>query len=303
MLSPRFKSSVTKVLGERWIAYIERKKIGGDNGQKGVRFEDFFAAYRLAEELSNRLASPSNPTPFMALQAEAIVDDLVVTWGNSKATYYQCKNVAKISWSSGTHPLADDFRAQYLLSSHLNQTDIRTAIVVPTEELSRTLACSTPSEISHHTDVLCFPYCDGKFNRLVLENSQLRDLLIKLSRVADPANDELVNVFGALLHGILSNNGRGDCDQLFLGAQSLSPHLIRLMPDQLADFKVLDGFETTLAKVAGLMYRFSRGFFHWKAFGTSGVFHQNCLSQEFERFQRRVVECQPATFDEFEVLL
>lgn len=25
--------------------------------------------------------------------------------------------------------------------------------------------------------------------------------------------------------------------------------------------------------------------------------------KEFERFQRRVVECQPATFDEFEVLL
>lgn len=303
MLSPQFVSSVTQALDKNWLTYIERKRRGGDNGQKGVRFEDFFAAYRLAEELCRKLVAPENEVPFFELQAEAIVDDLVVTWGSSKAIYYQCKNVAEISWDSGKHPLSHDFHAQYLLSSYVNQTNVRTAVVVPTEKLSRMLTCSTPTNISHHTDVLCFPYCDGKLNRVVLESPALRSFLTQLSRVEDPKDDELVDVFGALLHGILSNHGRGDCGQFLSGAQSLSPHLIRLMPDQLTHFKLLEGFEATLAKVEGLLYRLSRGFFHWEAFGTSGVFRQNCLSQEFERFQRRIVECQPATFDEFEVLL
>jgi hypothetical protein len=211
--------------------------------------------------------------------------------------------VATISWSAGEHPLKDDFNAQITLCTHLNQQSVRTTLVVPTEQLSQDLQGSIPGAIAAHTDVFWFPYCDGKVNRLVLENPALRSLLKQLARVDNPTNDELTNVFGALLHGITIKDGRGTCDDLLAGAQSLCPHLMRLMPDQVNGFKLLDGFDEVLAKIDGLMYRLSKGFFHWEAFGTSGVFPQNCLSQEFGRFQRRVVESKPVTFDEFEILL
>lgn len=303
MLSPPFKNAVIQSLGEDWATYVANKRQGGNNGQKGVRFEDFFATYRLAEELCAGVATPGKSMPFLELQAEAIVDDLVVKWGQDQATYYQCKNVISVSWAAGTNPLQDDFSAQVALCTHLNQPNVRTALVVPTEKLSQSLQCSIPKAIATHTDVLYFPYCDGKVNRLIFESTAVLNSLTQLARVDNPTNDELANVFGALLHGITINNGRGTCDDLLASAQSLSPHLIRLMPDQVSNFKLLDGFDETLAKIGGLVYRLSKGFFHWEAFGTSGVFSQNCLSQEFERFQRRVVENKPVTFDGFEILL
>lgn len=305
MLSPYLKNAVTTCLGPDWATYVANKRQGGNNGQKGVRYEDFFATHRLAEELCASLDTTGTPMPFFELQAEAIVDDLVVRWGQSQTTYYQCKNVQAVSWNSGTgeHSLQSDFNAQVVLSAYLEQPNVRTTLVVPTQTLSNNLQSSCPAAIANHTDVLYFPYCDGKMNRLVHENSAVLSSLTQLARVDNPTNDELANVFGALLHGITINNGQGTCGDLLASAQSLSPHLIRLMPDQVSAFNLLDGFDGVLAKIDGLKYRLSKGFFHWEAFGTSGVFPQNCLSQEFERFQRRVVQQMPVTFDEFEVLL
>ncbi len=303
VLTPQFKHDVTQSLGADWAIYVTNKRQGGDNGQKGVRFEDFFAAYRLAAELVTDLLSPGIALPFFQLQAEAVVDDLVVTWGNSQANYYQCKNVAAVSWTSGAHPLQEDFGAQAVLSAHQNQGGAKTTLVVPNEPLFASLNASIPASIVAHTDVVWFPYCEGKLNRIVLESSDLRHSLTQLARVDNPSDDELVNVYGALMYGLMANNFQGDCHALLAGAQSLSPHLIRLMPHQVANFALLDGFEEALASVDGLVYRLSKGFFHWEAYGTSGVFSQNCLSIEFERFQRRVVERKPTTFDDFEVLL
>lgn len=111
-------------------------------------------------------------------------------------------------------------------------------------------------------------------------------------------------MLGALLHGITTaNSGCGTCDELLISAQSLSPHLIRLMPHQIVDFTLLDGFTEVLDQIDGLLYCLSKGFFQWEAFGTSGVFPHNCLSQEFGRFQRRIINHKPPTFDAFELLL
>lgn len=92
--------------------------------------------------------------------------------------------------------------------------------------------------------------------------------------------------------------------QACLGAaQSLCPHVIRLMPAQLTEFSLMPGFEEQLARIRGLNYDLSRGFFCWKGFGMSGVLPYNCLDEQFVRFQNRVLDLKPTTFDAFERLL
>lgn len=304
MLSRPYADALTHCLGSKWAAYVGKKRIGGDGGAKGVRYEDYFAAFQLAKALCARVKNSAEPFPHLAQQADAIVDDVVLTWAvTAAAHYFQCKNVESISWTSGTHPLVDDFHAQAVMAEYEGIVDWKTLLVVPTSELKGNLDAKVPAKISSHSEVIHFPYCEGRLNRLVLECVELRLYLAELARVDKPTDDELSNVLGALVHGIRAKGGVGMSDEMLYGAQGLSPHLIRLMPDQMQGFRLEQGFEETLAKVRGLVYLLSKGFFQWEAMGTSGVFSQNCLSQEFLRFQRRVMQQVPTMLDEFEALL
>lgn len=303
MPSEQFSRDVTECLGDEWASYVKNKRRGGDSGEKGVRFEDLYAAYHLASSLVAVVNSQDEEHPVLEQQADAIVDDLVIR-RIARDNYYQCKNSASVSWSGGDHPIQDDFAAQIQLHNYQKNGVIgRATLVVPSDELAATLRATVPANIAQNTDVDCFPYFDGRINRVAIESTTIRPLLAELARVDNPDDDQLADVLGALMMGIRRSNGKGNSEEMLHYAQSLSPHLIRLLPAQVRGFTLDPECAEQLAKIEGLVYGVSRGFFHWSGYGTSGVFSQNCLSPEFRRFQARVIASRPSDFDAFEVLL
>jgi hypothetical protein len=240
--------------------------------------------------------------PHLREQAEAIVDDLTLEW-EDRTRYHQLKNVQSLSWTGGDHPLMTDFELQKKFADDQKIAQCETVLVVPTAGLANSMKADMPDAIKSHSSVEEFPYCGGSLNRLVLEHQPLRELLTELTRVDNPTSDELGCAFGALIMGILHKDGDALSEEMFREGQKARPNLIRLLPGDLQHFEYATDFEKNLAKVDGLSYGLSRGFFFWEAFGTSGVLSYNCLSDEFAAFQRRIVQHAPETFDDFWGLL
>lgn len=298
---PNYLDDITRCLGAAAAAYANRKRIGGNSGKKGSRYEDFFAAKRLAEIVLAHVNEDSR-WPTMHEQGDAFVDDLILKT-TDHSHYYQLKNVAGISWTAGNHPLQTDFEYQATLSNHQGIPEFQTDLVVPDEPLATKLLSEIPASVEAHTHVHYFPYFEGSFNRLVLEHAPLRDCLKELTRLENPADDELCSVFGAFVMGIRRCDGSGSTETMFKCGRDGSPGLIRLIPSEMNAFNYVRDFVRTLAKIDGLTYGVSRGYFTWEAFGTSGILPFNCLSNDFIRFQEKVVRHSPPNFDDFEKLL
>lgn len=285
-------------LGAEVARYAQNKVRGGSNGRKGTRYEDFYGAYKVAEEAVSHL-NGSTEWPTIEDQVYAFVDDLVLTWPRL-AHYHQLKNVQALSWTAGEHPLVVDFQHQVVFSKERGETAVKTTLVVANEDVFNAMS-AVPASIADHSNVVFFPYADGHANRLVIEYKPLRDLLTQLTRLEDASDDELGSVLGMLMLG-MQQATTTTVEAVIEKAQRASPSLIRLFPWQMEGMELQLEFVNVLDKIFELQYGVSRGFFHWNALGTSGTLQFNCLSQDFERFQKRVIELAPETFEKFEEL-
>lgn len=108
-------------------------------------------------------------------------------------------------------------------------------------------------------------------------------------------------VFGVLLLACINHPEGCRVDQLIKFANSLQPSQIRTLDD--GALPLLEEFVSVLAGISGLTYDIERGFFSWSGFGTSGVLGFDCSSAEFKQFQDVVIQKQPKTFDDFELLI
>ncbi len=283
-------------------AYAKNKRTGGSSGKKGCRFEDFYAVFCIAKHAVEHINN-ATPWPTIQEQADALVDDLVLTWPNANH-FHQLKNVIDVGWQNGTHPIATDFEYQNTFAAYKNLAGPKTILVVSTSDLKKKLDASMPKAIQHHTTVEQFPYYGTSYNSLVMQCGPLRDVLSKLTRVPNPTDDELGIVFGILLMGFLRYEGNIDAEAVYQAGKSVSPHLLRILPSEMQAFQWLDGVQQSLANIPGLSYGTERGFFWWEAFGTSGVLSYNIMSKEFGDLQTKLVQHGPfASFDDFEELV
>lgn len=290
---------ITSCLGAAAATYARNKARGGANGRKGTRYEDFYGAYKVAEEAVNHL-NGSTDWPTIEDQVYAFVDDLVLTWPKL-AHYHQLKNVQGLSWTAGEHPLVVDFEHQVVLSKARGEPPVKTTLVVANEDVFHAMSV-IPASIAPHSNVVLFPYADGHANRLVIEHTPLRNLLAQLTRLEDASDDELAYVLGMLMLGMQQAPSQ-TVDAVIERAQGASPSLIRLFHWQMHNVKLQPEFVNVLDKIPELKYGIERGFFHWNALGTSGVLQFNCLSHDFLRFQARVIASAPKTFEQFEELI
>jgi hypothetical protein len=295
------KELIRVMHGDAGVTYVTNKKRGGDSGRKGPRYEDFFFVYKAAEIAVTYIAQP-RPWPAVRGQVLGYVDDVVVLT-RTQSDYYQLKNVASITWTSGDHPLEADFANQYTIAQALGLPRPLTHLVVPDADLKAKMVAAMPQTISAHSSVVHFPYSDGSLNRLVLECTHLQELLKTLSKRREPTLDEIEGVYGVLTMSLLQHPDGAEVDVLLDSANKRLPNLLRSL--NVVDEKqfVISNFENTLAAIPGLTYSFDKGFFSWSAFGMSGIFSTDCASAEFARFQANVVQNQPPTFDDFEGLL
>ncbi|HEX7815800.1 hypothetical protein [Dyella sp.] len=293
-------AQIKACLGVDAARYAANKHRGGSSGNKGTRYEDFFMAFKVAEAAARWMVGESNP--HVKGQDEGFVDDLRLGSDDGTA-YFQMKNQEAVSWTAGEHPIATDFQYQHKLSVFMNEPAPSTNLVVPAATLANTLGESIPVDIKSHSAVVHFPWTRTA-NKLVLELPALREHLAVLSHVEKPTDDALTGTFGALLMACIEFPDGATVSQLLGKAAGLFPGQIRLLPDDQDWERHFDlRFRQVLDRIEGLMYGASRGFFQWTAFGTSGVFAQSVLSEEFALFQNQIVKLQPKTFEAFEEAL
>jgi hypothetical protein len=306
--SPKVRIAHAKALLPQHHDYLANKAVGGGAGRKGTRYEDYFAAYLLARLLVDRCwNAPPATWPEIYEQLVAFVDD-VVTSTDDGVTYYQLKNVAHINWTSGEHPLATDFELQMQLAQSYGDKAPTTVLVVPDVALTDTLIKKVPASIKGHTSVEYFPYCGGSLKRIAVEFDQLRNALEQLVRVASHGakvtDDELEYTYGALVQSFM-HRSQADMTvrELLRCARKTSPSLVRLLPHEAAGIVLQPDFCGALAQIANFRYFTTTGFFTWDCGADSGVLSYHCLDDRFAKFQKKVVEINPSTFEDIESLL
>lgn len=291
---------IEKLFGEAGLKYLRNKHTGGTSGKKGTRYEDHFATSKIVEALADHVQN-GTALPIIEEQALGFVDDLIVA-DSLTTKYYQCKNSASVSWTGGAHPIGEDFKCQIGLATALQKPSPLVELVVADAETAGTLAGKIPADIASCTSVLHFPYFGG-VNQLILAYEPLREQLAALTRKEQPDLDDLEGVFSALLLAWIKVIGACPVDAIAGSARKQSPQLLRAIP-------VTDGMEylrqdfiDALVGVPELSYSVKRGFFSWAAEGCSETFTCECASEEFARFQQRVVQAEPSNFDDFWDLL
>ena len=294
--------AVATCFGASAVVYISNKARGGANGRKGSEYEQQFTTAKVVELINEQLRSFSGEWPILEEQAFGFVDDLVVSTP-AAAHYHQLKNTKSLSWQDGVHPLVTDFACQVALCLHIKAAPVKTTLVVSSQALCKTMHDTMPSEIAPHSTVEFFPYVGPSMNKLVLEHAPLRQALSQLTTTSLPKDDELEAAFGALMIGAKSVQGPVSVKTIVSTAQRLYAPALRLFPWDVAEFRLEDQFVKVLEKIHGLVYGVERGFFHWEAFGMSGVLQYNCLDAKFTKFQTLVIANSPSNYDELEKLL
>ncbi|MCE4543270.1 MULTISPECIES: hypothetical protein [unclassified Caballeronia] len=287
---------VMRLFGEAGLKYLQNKHRGGTNGKKGTRYEDQFAAFKIAEILAEHVEHPE-PLPVIEEQAFGFVDDLAIA--SQRATkYYQCKNSDSVSWTGGDHPIETDFKSQVDLASALQKPAPAVQLVVADSDLAAKLGGKIPAQISEHSSVEFFPFF-GSVNQLVLSHPPLREKLAALTRVENPKDDELEATFSALLLAWVRVLGGSSVEEIVQSARKQSPQLLRVFPLTDGVEFLQQAFKDALARIPGLSYSVKRGFFSWNADGVSVTLERDCASEEFGRFQQRVINAKPNDIDAF----
>lgn len=294
--------AIEACIGGDAVTYAKNKHRGGSAGAKGTRYEDLFLAVKVAEAIVRVSDDPNEEWPHVVGQAFGFVDDARIA--TTKSTeYFQLKNKLDVSWLAGQHPIVDDFKHQYKLAYHLNEPQPSTCLVVAYEEQRKSLQDGMPAEIEAHSTVQFFPWFETA-NRLVIERAEIQELLRKLAKVEQPTLDELAGVLYVLIMGCIEHPDGASAEDVVACAARMCPGQLRSLPvSENWEQHLNSEFKQILARIPGLAYGAKRGFFHWSAFGTSGVFRQNCLSDEFREFQQQIVNSAPETFEDFERVL
>lgn len=129
---------------------LENKHRGGLNNEKGSRYEEFYATYRIARSLHNLVEHHI----LIRSQIEgAYIDDLLVET-DVQHDYFQLKNVqnVKSTWTE----VREDIVAQIKLSSD-NQEQFSITVVYSDPTFNVTLS----EDIALYTELEYFPYASS----------------------------------------------------------------------------------------------------------------------------------------------
>ena len=134
--------------------YLKNKHKGGLNNSKGNTYENYYATYQIANCMFRYLEKLEN-VHFSSQLENAFVDDLLISTPDSHKTYHQLKNVASLTWHTGTsHTLSGDFKRQMEISSE-NKENFELKLIYSDQNSNIT---EIPIGISQYTSVVHFPF-------------------------------------------------------------------------------------------------------------------------------------------------
>ncbi|MCK0162665.1 hypothetical protein [Marinobacter sp. S6332] len=284
-----------KVCGLAASTYLANKHRGGKAGGEGVQYENWFAVYNAAKLVRDTIQN-GLPAPYLSTQTMDFVDDFVILWNEDSChQHFQLKNTENVSWSSGDHPIADDFRYQKLLNEGAGVGKTSSTLVLPCAEKAARLQRSIPEDISNYSAVEQFAFGET-LNHLLQIEPKLRDALASLCVNADL---DKIERLGSLFVGEWVSNCGTPCNLKDLWERVLrhEPNYVR----SLSRVDILEKFEAILMQIEGFHYTMGQGFFEWSYLESdSGVLEYSVGSEKFSEFQRIIVMEEPSTFEELE---
>ena len=296
---------ILELFDETTLAYLRRKHTGGRSGAKGARYEDVFAAVKLAEAARAKGVSCRH----VLLQTQVplrFVDDLLVYDElDARRSYFQLKNSPTVTWGNGVDGLSGDFVGQAILSKAESQSSFELVLVVSDSAAAQRLTTTIPDQLRDVTRVEWFPW-DEPLTLLCERWESEFSALAWLSKQAEPTFHDLAEVLGILCGTWALHGSPATAHDLIDAARRLSPTLIRPLVAEEDVLRTLrDDFKATLAIIENFSYSIVKGFFAWEARHpngtvTAGVLSHDCLSENFQAFQTRVVKLAPLTFESME---
>lgn len=303
--NPDDAARIEALLGADVLAYLRKKHTGGTSGAKGVRYEDVFAAVQVADVARSR-GSSCNDVSLESQVALAFLDDLkIVDRAAPHRRYFQLKNTAGIAWSSGLGSLFSDCAQQARLCDLSSEGGVELVIVTSDQGAAQRLAHTMPAELRAFTRVIWFPW-EASIPLLCKRWESELSALAWLSKHAEPSFHDIVEVLGILCGTWMRYTEPVTALEVITAARSSSPTLIRpLVSDDEAALALGGDFTAALASIENFSYSIVKGFFSWEVRhpnGTmdAGVLSHDCLSEQFQALQSRVVRLAPLTFESME---
>ena len=302
------EDQLTQVLSKEVFSYLRNKHRGGRNNQKGNTYENFFAIYQIALLAPEAIAQAANI--YILSQIPAFVDDLIIDRGaDSALQHYQIKETKSLSWGTDTSQvkIAYDFRLQFDLNTQaLNRTS-EIFLVTSSDHVANELTASLPNDLKSYSSVIFFPY-RPTLNALLQISNDLKNAIAYLTAFESPTPDKIECVASVLLGAwVSSDTSQITVLEILQKARNCQPSFIRsLSLDK--SFALASKVISILQAIDGFTYELSKGFFHWQyQVGTvvymDGTYPFSLDSEEFEKFQKLIIQLEPNSFDELENLL
>lgn len=299
-------SVIEGLFGKGSWQYVQNKHRGGENGQKGTQYEDYFASFLISTSVSNAIDNGTQSADVIEGQKQGFVDD-VYAEREARHDYFQLKNSPSSSWGKGDKSIQDDFSKQYQLSTKLGQATPMTWLVCSDDEAVERLKASTPEVIQAHTNVILFEYAeDASAESMLLMNNTLLSAVAKVSRLQNCNDISDLAATLTVIKGVWSAAGKGPhrVDDLYRRCRGLSPAVCRVpLSDHELASRLQEKVKEILGAIDGFSYSIIGGFFSWEFGADSGVYPYDCTEPAFEAFQKAVIALSPKTFDALEGVL
>lgn len=276
-----------------------RRAQGGANNQKGNRYEDLFAVFKLAE-YAPRVLEQHQEVRFKP-QASCPVDDLLIE-ASDESHFHQMKARKFVSWGQEDGKLKGEFLAQRTLCSERPQRPFKLWLVVSEASRADALKKSMPPELADCAEVLHFPEC-ARPSELVDVHPPAAERLRAAFGGDDPSTDDLKtlarHLCGCWMDAPLDDEGFKRAGPLLRGAVGAKSPPLRhrwTPPDDR-----WSRAEALLRAVHGFECRVDTGYFCWRFRGTdSGTLPYPCGSPQFSRFLDDLLRTPPIDFSDLE---
>lgn len=271
--------------------YLIHKLRGGEVNERGNKYENYFAAFRIIKLINNFPAQTDSI--FISSQESAFVDDLLIKVKKQRQLY-QLKSSQRLKWGFGRKlkTLNFDFSIQRRIEIFFNR-EFQLFLTVANVPLKNSLNNSLPKHLKKCTEVLLFPYNDSIQNQIINDRN-FKTELTKLSALPAPTTDKLESLAAAILGFWVASNKKMVClEDLYSKLENMGYPFIKSRSTHNLQQHTID----ILDAVPDFSYTVSGNYLEWTFSDKErGVIPYQIGSEEFNNIEEKIRINNPENF-------